>query len=334
MRRQKITIRRNGHEKNNLAPFLFHPKQIWVLIRKSVGAWVGDYAQSMGAALAYYTLFSIAPLLIIAIAVAGLVFGQEAARGEIVVQIQGLIGREGAIAVQGLLKSASEPAKDIFATVVSIITLAIGATTVFGELQSDFDRIWRVPAAAKENGIWTLLRTRLLSFGLVLGLGFLLLVSLVVSAAIAAFGKWFDGFSEGREAFLYALTFSSSLAITTLLFAMVYKYMPRARIAWRDVWVGAAVTALLFEIGKFLIGLYLGKTSLASGFGAAGSLVVLLVWVYFSAQTFLLGAEFTWVYSHEYGSKAAQTGQESTPAAPSRSDGAAAAAPHVDQGPP
>ena len=296
-------------------------KQIWNLTRKSVEAWVDDYAPSMGAALAYYTLFSIAPLLIIAIAVAGLVFGQEAARGEIVVQIQGLIGQEGAIAVQGLLKSANEPARDVFLTVVSIITLVIGATTVFAELQSDLDRIWRVPAPAKENGIWVLLRTRLLSFGLVLGLGFLLLVSLVISAAIAALGKWWNGVFEGWEALLQALNFGISLATTTLLFALIYKIMPRARIAWRDVLVGAGVTALLFEIGKFLIGLYLGKTSVASGFGAAGSLVVLLVWVYFAAQIFLLGAEFTWVYSHEYGSKAAQTGQKSSPMVPSRSGG-------------
>jgi membrane protein len=301
-----------------------HLKQLWDLIRKSVEAWVDDYAPSMGAALAYYTLFSIAPLLIIAIAVAGLIFGQEAARGEIVAQIQGLIGREGAIAVQGLLKSTSEPAQNIFATVVSIITLVIGATSVFGELQSDLDRIWRVPAPAKVNGIWTLLRSRLLSIGLVLALGFLLLVSLVVSAAIAAFGKWSNGFFEGWETFLYALNYSISFAVTTSLFAMLYKLMPRARIAWRDVWVGAAVTAFLFEVGKFLIGLYLGKTSVASGFGAAGSLVSLLVWVYFSAQIFLLGAEFTWVYSHEFGSKAAQTGQESASAVPSRSGGAAA----------
>ena len=179
---------------------------------------------------------------------------------------------------------------------------------MFGELQSDLDHIWRVPAAATENGLWTLLRKRLLSFGLVLGLGFLLLVSLIISAAIAAFGKWWDGFFAGGEALLHALDFSISFAITTLLFAMIYKFMPRARIAWRDVWVGAAVTALLFEIGKFFIGLYLGKTSVASGFGAAASLVVLLVWVYFAAQIFLLGAEFTWVYSHEHGSKVVQTG--------------------------
>ncbi|MCK9419969.1 MAG: YihY/virulence factor BrkB family protein [Nitrospirae bacterium] len=321
-----MTITRNRHEKINLSTFLFHPRQIWVLIRKSAGAWVDDYAPSMGAALAYYTLFAIAPLLIIAIAAAGLVFGREAARGEIVSQIQGLIGREGAIAVQGLLKSTHEPAQNLFATVVSIITLIIGATTVFAELQSDLDRIWRVPAPAKENGIWILLRTHLLSFGLVLGLGFLLLVSLLVSASIAAFGKWSSGFFEGWEALLFSLNFIISFVITMLLFAMIYKFMPRARIAWRDVWIGAAVTAFLFEIGKFLIGLYLGKTSVASGFGAAGSLVVLLVWVYFSAQIFLLGAEFTWVYSHEYGSKADQTGQKSVLAVPSRSDGAAAAA--------
>lgn len=308
-----------------MSSFLFFPKQVWVLIRKSVGAWVDDYAPSMGAALAYYTLFAIAPLLIIAIAVAGLVFGQEAARGEIVAQIQGVIGQKGAIAVQGLLKSTNEPAQSIFATGVSIITLVIGATTVFAELQSDLDRIWRVPAPAKENGLWNLLRAHLLSFGLVLGLGFLLLVSLLVSAAIAAFGKWGGGFIGGWEALLYVLNFSISFTITTLLFAMIYKFMPRARIVWRDVWVGAAVTAILFEVGKFLIGLYLGKTSVASGFGAAGSLVVLLVWVYFSAQIFLLGAEFTWVYSHEYGSKAAQAGQKSASAVPHSSDGAAAA---------
>jgi len=311
MSRQKITIKKNSHKKSSLPAFLFHPRRIWDLIRKAAVAWMDDYAPSMGAALAYYTLFAVAPLLIIAIAAAGLVFGQEAARGEIVAQMQGLIGREGAIAVQGLLKSANEPAQSIFATVVSIITLVIGLTTVFVELQSDLDRIWRVPAPAKKSGIWTLLRTQLLSFGLVLGLGFLMLVSLLVSAAIAAFGKWSSAFFEGWEALLHALNFSISFVSTALLFAMIYKLMPRARIAWRDVWVGAAVTAILFEIGKFLIGLYLGKTSVASGFGAAGSLVVLLVWVYFSAQIFLLGAEFTWVYSHAYGSKAAQNGQKS-----------------------
>jgi membrane protein len=282
------------------------------MIRESVESWVNDYAPSMGAALAYYTLFSMAPLLIIVIAVAGLVFGQEAARGEIVAQIQGLIGRDGAVAVQALLKNVNEPSQGIIATIISIITLLIGATTVFGELQSDLDRIWRVPAPQKVNGILALLRTRLLSFGMVLGLGFLLLISLVVSAMIAALGAWWKVFFEGGETFLYVLNFSISFAITMVLFAMIYKLMPRAKIAWRDVWVGAAVTALFFEIGKLLIGLYLGRSSVASGFGAAGSLVVLLVWVYFSAQIFLFGAEFTWVYSRLYGSRADQTGLEKT----------------------
>jgi membrane protein len=280
----------------------------------------------MGAALAYYTLFSMAPLLIIVIAVAGLVFGAEAARGEIVAQIQGIIGWEGAIAVQGLLKSAREPAQDMLAALVSLVTLLIGATTVFAELQSALDRIWRVPASVQGNGLWTLLRTRLLSFGLVLGLVFLLLVSLVVSAVIAALGKWSNGLFQGWETVLHLLTFGVSFAISTLLFAMIYKLMPRASIAWRDVWIGAAVTSLLFEIGKFLIGLYLGKTGVASSFGAAGSLVLLLVWVYFSAQIFLLGAEFTWVFSHEYGSKASQIAHKSALIVPSRSDGTTATA--------
>ena len=290
------------------------------LIDRSVNAWLDDYAPSMGAAIAFYTLFSIAPLLIIAISVAGLFFGEEAARGEIVAQIRDLIGEDGAIAVQALLKSAKEPAKDIVATLISLATLVVGATTVFAELQSALDRIWRTPAPAKENSLWVLLRTRLLSFGLVLGLGFLLLVSLVASAVIAAFGKWSSGIFEGREALLHAINFARSFSSTTLLFALIYKFMPRARIAWRDVLIGAAVTGLLFEMGKILIGLYLGTTGVASGFGAAGSLVVLLIWVYFSAQIFLLGAEFTWVYTHEYGSMRARPAEKgSGTAAPSLS---------------
>jgi membrane protein len=302
------------------------------LVAKSAEAWLDDYAPSMGAALSYYTLFSLAPLLIIAIAVAGLFFGEEAARGEIVAQIRGLIGADGAAAVQGMLKSASAPAESLLAMAISLVTLFIGATTVFGELQSDLDRIWRVPAPARENGLLALLRARLLSFGMVLGLGFLLLVSLLVSASIAAFGRWSHGFFEGREAYLQAFTFVISFAITTLLFAMIYKFMPRARIAWRDVWVGAAATALLFEGGKVLIGLYLGKTGVASAFGAAGSLVVLLVWVYFSAQIFLLGAEFTWVYSHEHGSKA--PGEAGGSGERVTQEQVARVAPRIDQGPP
>jgi membrane protein len=293
--------------------------QQWQMIKAAVNAWMDDYAPSMGAALSYYTLFSLAPLLIIVIAVAGMVFGQEAAQGEIVAQLRGIMGEEGAVAVEGMLKAAREPAKSMAATIVGIAILLLGATAIFGELQSALDRIWRVPAPKEESGIWHLLRTRLLSFGLVLGLGFLLVVSLVVSAALAALGKWWGGWFQGWDVLLEILNFAVSYGIFTLLFAMIYKIMPRANIPWRDVWTGAAVTAFLFTIGKVLIGLYLGKSSLASGFGAAGSLVVLIAWVYYSAQIFLFGAEYTWVYANRHGSRAAKPAPVKAPVVPSRS---------------
>jgi len=298
--------------------------RVWNLVKQSVMAWIDDYAPSMGAALAYYTVFSIAPLLIIVIAVAGFVFGREAVQGEIAAQLGGLLGEEAAVGVQGLIASAGEPKQGVIATVISIIVLVVGATTVFGELQSSLDRIWRVPAPAKASGLWNLLRTRIVSFGMVLGLGFLLLVSLVISAALAAFGSWWGGAFEGWEFFLQIINFAISFVLVTGLFAMIYKVMPRARVAWHDVWIGAGVTALLLEIGKLLIGLYLGKSGVTSGFGAAGSLVVLLVWVYYSAQIFLLGAEFTWVYAHQHGSKLSDARPEAAPGVPSRSGEAAA----------
>jgi membrane protein len=279
------------------------PKRAWTLVKESISGWVDDYAPSMGAAIAYYTLFSIAPLLVIVIAIAGLVFGAEAAQGAIVAQLDALIGGEGAAAVQGLLRSANEPARGVVATIVSVVTLLIGATTVFGEVQSALDRIWEVPAAKKTSGPWSLLRQRLLSLGMVLVLGLLMLVSLVLSAALAALGSWWGSFFDGWEALLHAINFIVSFGLITGLFAAIYKLMPRASIAWRDVWIGAVVTALLFTVGKSLIGLYLGKSGVTSGFGAAGSMVVLLVWVYYSAQIFLLGAEFTWVYAHRRGSR-------------------------------
>ncbi len=279
--------------------------QIWPLLKDSVKAWVDDYAPSMGAALAYYTVFSLAPLLLIVIAVAGLVFGHDAVRGEIVHQLGGVMGRDGATAVQGLLKSASEPRQGFVSSVVGFALLIVGATTVFAELQSALDRIWRVPAAKKTSGLWNLLRTRFLSFGLVLGLGFLMLISLVISAALSVFGNWYGGVFRDWKVVLHIVNIVVSLVMSAALFAMIYKFMPRARIAWSDVWIGAAVTAVLFEMGKFLLGLYLGNAGVASGFGAAGSLVLLIVWVYYSAQVFLLGAEFTWVYARAHGSHAA-----------------------------
>lgn len=270
----------------------------WHLVKAAVSSWIDDFAPSMGAALSYYTVFSLAPMLLIVIGVAGLVFGADAARGEIVTQLRGLMGEQGAIAVEELLKSANDPGKGILATVIGFATLLVGATAVFAELQSSLDRIWRTPAPPNENGIWGIIRTRFLSFGLILGLGFLMIVSLVLSAALAAMGTWFSGLLGGWEFILQALNFVVSFGVVTVIFAAIYKFMPHAKIAWPNVWVGAIVTALLFTIGKFLISLYIGKSGVASGFGAAGSFAVLLVWVYYSAQIFLLGAEFTWVYSH------------------------------------
>ena len=247
------------------------------------------------------------------IAVAGFVYGQEAARGAVIAQFAGLIGEEGSTAIQGLLKSASQPTHSVIASSIGIVTLIVGATSMFAELQSDLDRIWQAPAARRPTGIGGLLRTRLLSFGLIVSVGFLLLVSLVVSAVLAAFGNWYGGWFPGWVLTMELVNQVVSLGFVTALFAMMYRILPSVHVAWNDVWRGALATALLFTIGKYLIGLYLGKAGVASGFGAAGSLVVLLVWVFYSAQIFLLGAEFTWLYAHSHGSRAAT---ESSKAAP------------------
>src|SRR6185369_11558679 len=246
------------------------------MAKQSVAAWVDDYAPSMGAALAYYTLFSLAPLLLIAVSIAGLVFGADAARGEIFGQLKDVVGDEGAAATQALLQSLNRPAQGLVGTVVGLATLLIGATSVFGELQNSLDRIWRAPP--RGGGVWSLLRARLLPFGMVLGIGFLLVVSLLASAVIAAFGKRYANAFGGWAIVAEALNFVLSFAVTTALFAMIYKILPRVRIGWRDVWIGAAVTALLFSLGKSLIGLYLGRSGVASGFGAACSLIVVIVW--------------------------------------------------------
>jgi len=280
-------------------------KHLLRLCKEAAMAWVDDFAPSMGAAISYYTMFSLAPLLVIVIAVAGALFGAEAVQGQIAAQLTGLIGEEGALAVQGLIKSANEPSRGLIAGAISVVVLIVGATTVFAELQSALDRIWHVPDRAKPSGLWGILRARILSFGLILGLAFLLMVSLVVSAALAALSTWSVGLFPGWELLLQSLNTLVTLAILTLLFAMIFKFMPSAPIAWPDVWIGAAVTAVLFEVGKVLIGLYLGKSSVNESFAAAGSLVVLLAWVYYAAQIFLLGAEFTKVYANAHGSVAA-----------------------------
>ena len=276
-------------------------KQGWQLTKSATQAWSDDYAPSMGAALSYYTLFSIAPLLLIVISVAGMIFGEKAVQGELTGSLQFLMGEAGAKAIEGLLTSVSEPKEGIVATVIGIFVLLLGATTVFGELQNSLDRIWRAPARKDASSLWRLLRSRLLSFGMILGMAFLLMVSLVLDTVLQALGKmWGTG---AFEAIGQALNMVVGFAITTTIFAMIYKLLPRAKVAWHDVWVGAAVTAVLFTLGKFLISLYIGRSAVASSFGAAGSLVVVMIWVYYSAQIFLLGAEFTWVYSHSHGSR-------------------------------
>jgi len=279
------------------------PGNLWSMIKETVGAWVDDFAPSMGASIAYYTVFSIAPLLIIVIAIAGFVWGEEAASGYLYAQLAGILGDEGTRAVQAMVASASDKKDGVIASITGVVLLALGATTVFAELQSDLDRIWKAPAVKKPEGLWGMLRSRVLSLGLVVSIGFLLLVSLVVSAALAAFGKWWGGVFGDVEWLFHVLDFVVSIGVVTVMFALMYKILPRVDIVWRDVWIGAVVTALLFTIGKFAVGMYVGKSSVASSFGTAGSLAVLLVWVYYSAQIFLLGAEFTWVYAHRFGSR-------------------------------
>jgi membrane protein len=278
-------------------------KDLWKLSTSAFASWIDDYAQSMGAALAFYTMFSIAPLLLIVIAIAGLVFGEQAARGEIMVQLQDMLGAQGAMAVQALLESVHQPRESITATLFGVVLLLVGATSVFGELQDALDRIWRAPARPGRTGLMGLVRARILSFGMILGIGFLLMVSLVASTALAALHKWWAPVFGNWADVASVVEVSSSFLVITLVFAMIYKTIPRVTIDWKDVWVGAAATSLLFTIGKFLIGAYIGRSGIASGFGAAASLVVVLVWVYYSAQIFLLGAEFTWAYAHKFGSR-------------------------------
>jgi len=282
---------------------LWSAAQWWSMVKASVAAWLDDYAPSMGAALSYYTVFSLAPLLVIVISVAGLVFGADAVRGAIFNQIVGLMGAEAAKGIQDLLSSVSKPGTGIVGTVFGVVVLLIGATTVFGELQDALDRIWRAPARAKSSGLLTWVRTRILSFGMILGIAFLLMVSLVTGAAIAALGKWWGGWLAGWEVLAQVIDAGIGFLMTTAVFALIYKLMPRVKVGWIDVWVGAVVTALLFTVGRFLISLYIGKTGVASGFGAAGSVAVIFVWVYYSAQIFLIGAEFTWVYAQRLGSR-------------------------------
>ena len=273
------------------------------LVKDSLVAWFDDYAPSMGAALAYYTVFSLAPFLLMVISIAGLVFGPEAVRGELLGQLRATMGHDSAVAIEALLVSVSEPSQSAMAAVIGVVFLLVGATSVFGELQNAMDRIWQAPVRDGASSLWLLLRARLLSLGMICGIAFLLMVSLVLGTVMVALGDWWGRHLLGRELLARGLNEAATFALTAVLFAFIYKVLPRVKVHWRDVWLGAIVTAVLFTVGKALISLYVGSTNVVSGFGAAGSLIVLLIWVYYSAQVFLLGAEFTWVYARRFGSR-------------------------------
>jgi membrane protein len=279
------------------------PRALLSLLKGAGSAWMADRAATMGAALAYYTLFSLAPLLLMAISVAGAVFGINTARGEILGQLRSLLGDDGAAAVAALLDNVQRSGQSTLGTVVGALLLVIGATSVFAELQDSLDHIWRVDTVRRGGSMWQLMRARLLSFGLVLGVGFLLMVSLAVSAALAAWGRWWAPVFGGGKLLLQWANHGLGFLLTALLFAAIYKWLPRARIGWWDVALGSALTALLFTLGKALIGWYIGSSGVASGFGAASAIVALLVWVYGSAQLFLFGAELTWIFAQRHGSR-------------------------------
>ena len=276
--------------------------QLRELLTETFADWNEDKAPRLAAALSYYTIFSLAPLLIIVISIAGLVFGQEAARGEIITQIDGVMGQQGAEAVSGLLEASSKPSTGTIAAIIGFATLLFGAAGVFGQLKDAMNTIWEV-APKPNQGLWGFLRNNILSFGMVIGVGFLLLVSLLISTALNAVGKFVVGDSFAQSLLWQIVNFVVQAGVTFGLFALIFKQLPDAKIARRDVLLGAGLTTVLFAIGRFLISFYLAQTATGSTFGAAGSLVVILVWIYLSAQILFLGAEFTQVYARRYGSR-------------------------------
>jgi membrane protein len=268
----------------------------WILFKTAFAGWWQDNVPRMGAALAYYTLFALAPVLILVIALGGIFFGPDAVRGEVVAQLQGLMGREGAETVQGMLEAAGRSTPRLAVTLGAIVTFFLGATGAFLELQGALDTIWRAKPKSSGSVLRDLLLERFISFGLVLGFAFVLLTALIVSAALAALSSYIGSRFPGGPLLWQAIDVIFSFAVITLLFALIYKVMPHATVRWRQVWIGAIVTALLFALGKFLIGLYLGASVITSTYGAAGSVIVVLVWVYYTSQIVLLGAEFTKAY--------------------------------------
>jgi membrane protein len=273
----------------------------WALIKETCSEWSTAKAPRLGAALAYYTVFSLAPILLVVIAVAGFFLGPEAAQGRLTDELAGLLGADAASVVQSMLAKAGERKAGILATVVGLVTLLAGATGVMIELQGALNTVWEV-VPKPGRGIKGILKDRALGLALVMSIGFLLLVSLVLSAALAAFSDVLERIMPGAVVLGYVLANTITIAVIGAFFALLFKVLPDAKIAWRDVWVGALVTSALFHVGKFAIGLYLGKASVGSAFGAAGSLAILLIWVYYSAQIVLFGAEFTRVYANRHGS--------------------------------
>jgi membrane protein len=276
-------------------------KAIWPLLKETYNEWSEDKAPRLGAALAYYTVFSIAPILVIAMAVAGWVFGNQASQSYVQQEVAATFGSDSGKAIQTMVEHANKGNTSVIATILGVIVLLFGASGVFGQLQDALNTVWKVEPKPG-RGIWGIIKDRFLSFTMVLGICFLLLVSLAVSAVLAALGTYTQALPGGAVLWEGVNSLVSFLVIT-LLFAMMYRFLPDAKIAWGDVWLGAAVTAVLFTLGKFLIGLYLGTSGVASAYGAVGSLVVLLLWVYYSSQIFLFGAEFTRVYANRFGSR-------------------------------
>ncbi len=275
------------------------------LVIDTYRGWISDRAPRLGAALAFYTLLSLAPITVVVLAIASRVFGEKAAEGRLIWEIQGLVGQQGGAAIQALIGGARMHGSGVMATLLGLGTLFFGATAVVTELRDALNTIWKAPVTPAEthwHSIYAFLRDRVFSFAMVIGIGFLLVVSLVVNAVLSAAGRFFSDQLPTPEWILQILNSLLSFVVIAILFAVLFKVMPAVTIEWKDVVVGAALTSLLFSLGKLLIGLYLGKTTLASGYGAAGSLVIVIVWVYYSAQIFFLGAEFTYVYAQQYGS--------------------------------
>lgn len=280
----------------------FDPKAAWSLIKEAAEDWDSDDASSLAAALACYTLLSVAPLMVVAVSIGGMLFGKEAARGQIAGELGAIVGPDAAKAIQSIAANAKDPAPGILSTVVGVVVLLLGASGVFIELHSALNRIWEVQPKPG-RGVLGFIRDRLFSFAMVLAVAFLLLVSLILSAVLAAVGHFFEQSLPGGEVIWQVTNFLVSLGVTTVLFALIYKYVPDAVIRWRDVWLGAFVTAVLFSIGKLLLALYIGKSTFSSSFGAAGSLVALVVWVYYSSQIVFLGAEFTQAWARRFGGR-------------------------------